>query len=418
MLVPQNILQKPAPDVPVDSKRTFRLAVVFPRPQPYFCKFFQKLAAHPAIDLTVYFYSDLGMGGSLDPGYSLPLEWDVDMWGGYKHRLPRNYSPWPDLSRFAGTFHPSLLWELNNRRYDVVLMQGWWGITTLSTLAALFLRRVPVLMYSDKNTFEWPSGWRQYPRNRMLQLICRRVRAILTIGQRNADFYRGVGVPDSKMFLAPLAVDNDFYGTEKRRLLPQLASLRQRIGVPEDAVLICSVGRLLPTKGLLHMVQAFATLREESAHLAIAGEGPYRAELENFVTSHRVPRVHFLGFQNYTQLPACYAASDLFVMPSYRESWGVVINEAMNFALPIIASRDAGAVADLVDHGVNGLLFDYGDVEGLAAHLDHLVSRPDERRRMGEKSAQRIANWNFDRTVEGFLAALRYVDSKVPLHGR
>ena len=168
------------------SARRYRVAVVFPRAQPYFCKFFQRLAAHPEIDLTVYFYSDVGRDGKLDPGYQVPLDWDVDMWSGYRYRVPRNRSPWPDLSRPFGTFHPGLLAELNPRNYDVVVMQGWWSLTTWLALPLLLLRGLPVMMYSDKSTFDWGKGFRRELRNKLLSLLFRQVRVFLTIGRRNA----------------------------------------------------------------------------------------------------------------------------------------------------------------------------------------------------------------------------------------
>lgn len=396
-------------------QRVHRVAMVFPRLQPYHSRFFQRLAAHPDIDLRVYFYSDVGMGKQFDSGYQLPVEWDGDVWGGFKYRLPRNFSPRPDLSQFTGTFHPSLLWELNRRRYDVVVMHGWWGITTLLTLAALFLRRMPVLMHSDKSTFDRSGGWRRRLRNCMLRVIFGRIHAFLTIGRRNAGFYRSLGVPDSKMFLIPWAVDNDFFRNEWRRLLPQRAALRAQVGIPPDSVVILSIGRLLPWKGVVHLISAFSTLRDdEGVHLVIAGAGPQRAELEAFVSSRKIPRVHFVGFQNYTQVPRYYTMSDIFVLPSYREPWGSVVNEAMNFALPIVASRDGGAVADLVEDGGNGLLFDYGNVEQLAERLSYLAASPEVRRKMGEKSATMVADWNFDKVVEGFVAALQFVERQHP----
>jgi glycosyltransferase involved in cell wall biosynthesis len=397
--------------------RTYRVAIVFPRAQPYFCKFFQRLASHPAIDLGVYFYSDVGTRGILDPGYRVPVEWDLDMWSGYACYFPRNYAPHPNLLKFSGIFHPSLVRDLSPARYDVVMMQGWWGITTWMTLAALFARRIPVMMYSDKSICDWSTGWRQALRNGLLRAMFSRVQAFTAIGTRNAEFYRSLGVPSDKIFMTPLAVDNDFFQHERRRLEPQRAALRAQAGIPSDAVVILSIGRLLPWKGLRHLLSAFSALRDdERLHLVIGGEGPERTDLEVFVASQNIPRVHFVGFQNYTQVPAYYALSDVFVLPSFREPWGCVISEAMNFALPIVASRDGGAAGDLVEDGANGLLFAYGHADQLAGHLRYLADNPEVRARMGEKSAEMVADWNFDQGVKGFLSALQYIDRQRRTH--
>jgi len=273
-------------------------------------------------------------------------------------------------------------------------------------------------MYSDKNVFDWHGGWRQGLRNKLLREIFSRVRALAAIGSRNAEFYRSLGVPQSKIFPTPLAVDNDFFRDEWLRLKPQRAALRAQAGVPPDAVVILSISRLLPWKGILHLIKAFSALRDdEHVHLVIAGDGSQRAELEAFVSSQGIPRVHFAGFQNYTQVPPYYAMSDVFVLPSFREPWGCVVSEAMNFELPIVASRDGGAVGDLVEDGGNGLLFDYANVEQLAGHLKYLSANPEVRRRMGEKSAAMVVDWNFDKGVEGFVAALQFVGNKRPSSG-
>ncbi len=151
-------------------------------------------------------------------------------------------------------------------------------------------------------------------------------------------------------------------------------------------MVILSIGRLLPWKGVGHLLAAFSALRDdERVHLVIAGDGPQRAELEASVAAQKIPRVHFAGFQNYTQVPTYYALSDVFVLPSFREPWGCVVSEAMNFALPIVASRDGGAVGDLVEDGENGRLFDFGNVGQLAGHLRYLAAHPDERRKDGRK---------------------------------
>jgi glycosyltransferase involved in cell wall biosynthesis len=172
---------------------------------------------------------------------------------------------------------------------------------------------------------------------------------------------------------------------------------------------ILNVGRLVPEKGLLDLLFSFGRLSGTSTHLVLVGDGPQRADLEEYARTNRLNNVHFAGFRNYSELPAFYALSDVFVLPSYREPWGAVVNEAMNFALPIVASRDGGAVADLVADGQNGLLFDPGDREKLAQHLQYLVSTPEARERMGIESIRRVKGCNFERGGEGVLSALRAV---------
>lgn len=388
--------------------RRYRLAAVFHRPHPYFCKFFQRLAAHPAIDLTVFFYSDLGIGGTFDAGYNRSVQWDADLLSGYDGRFPRNYAPQRALNRFFGMFHPSLVRALGHG-YDAVIFHGWWGASTWLAMISAFLRGVPVLIHSDKNAIEPKGVPHGNLRDFVLPPLFRRISGFLTVGRRNAEFYRKMGVPAHKMFAVPLAVDNDFFQAERQRLQPRRAAIREALGISADAVVFLYVGRLHPEKGLKDLLRAFSELPGASAHLIIVGDGPERPNLEAHARDSDPRHVHFLGLQNYSELPVSYAISDVFVLPSHRENWGAVVNEAMNFGLPIVASRVVGAAADLVEDGVSGLLFEPGDVTELAAHLRLLAGQPGLRARMGEQSAARIAGWNFNSDVEGVLASIRSV---------
>jgi len=396
----------PAP-LPIASRPRYRVAAIFQRPIPHLCKFFQCLAARAEIDLKVYFFSDVGIGSTRDQVFLGDMKWDTDLLSGYQHRFFRNYSSWPGMQRITGLLRPSLLRELN-REYDAVWVHGW-GPTTYLPLVTSFARRIPVLLYSDKNVNEKEGWWRHNFHNLLLPKLFPRVAAFLVIGQRNAVFYRSLGVPEEKMFLTPLAVDNAFFRQEACRLQPKREALRQKYGIPLKATVILYVGRLSPEKGVLDLLPAFAELSGDSAHLILVGDGPQRAALETYVGSHKLQRIHFAGFQNYSQVPSFYALSDVFVLPSRAEAWGVVINQAMNFGLPIVASQVGGAIADLVENGRNGLLFEPGDVAQLAGHLSRLIEDPELRRQMGEESARRIAVCDFERGVEGVLAALRTV---------
>jgi len=95
----------------------------------------------------------------------------------------------------------------------------------------------------------------------------------------------------------------------------------------------------------------------------------------SFVDSHYGYGIHFVGFKNQTEISKYYAMSDIFVLPSdVGETWGLVVNEAMNFRLPVIVSDLVGCGSDLVKHSENGYIFKTGDIEELARYLEELIN--------------------------------------------
>jgi glycosyltransferase involved in cell wall biosynthesis len=383
----------------------FRLAVVLEYPHPYFCRFYQHLAAHPQVEVAMYFYLDR------DSGFMGRVQWETDVLSGYQSRVLNNYSPIARVDRFWGLFHPGLLMELN-RRYDAVLVRGWHTFSSWLTALTALVRGIPILLHSDQNVIERPAGLKRPFRNHALRWLFRRVSAFLVVGQRNADFYRSLGVSDDRMFFVPFAVDNEFYAEQARRLKSQRAALRRQQGIPPDATVILFLGRFVADKRPLDLLAAFRSLDRDNVHLVLGGDGPLRSQLHEYVRSEGIGSVHFPGFRNYRQVPEYYASADIFVLPSGYEPQAGVINEAMNFGLPIVATDVVGAAPDRFVDGQNGFLYRPGDVRRLTEHLRVLIDNPGLRSQMGEESVRRIAEWNFDRGVEGVLAALHAVTAR------
>ncbi len=133
-----------------------------------------------------------------------------------------------------------------------------------------------------------------------------------------------------------------------------------------------------------------------------------RPSLEGFAREKNLKDVYFAGFKNQTEIPAFYAAADVFVLPSGEgETWGVVVNEAMCFGLPIVLSHRVGSAADLVRNGQNGYIFRMGDIGSLTESLLLFVSNPARRKQMGERSSEIVKEYSLLKDVEGLRTALR-----------
>ena len=107
-----------------------------------------------------------------------------------------------------------------------------------------------------------------------------------------------------------------------------------------------------------------------------------------------------------------YSLGDIFALPSLFEPWGLVINEAMCFSLPLVVSDKVGCGPDLVREGENGLIFPGGDAAALASCLQRLVAEESLRSQMRQRSLEIISKWNYQADVEGFLEALKVGPAK------
>jgi glycosyltransferase involved in cell wall biosynthesis len=365
--------------------------------------------------LQVYFLSDFSLHDHYEQAFNKNFKWDTALTEGY---------PWEVLPRkFMGSSMPLRRWlplaglrrRLRAGNFDALWVHGWAHIGLCQAIEAAAASRIPVLFRGESSlTAQRENDLRSRARRLFYHSwLLPRVAGFLTIGTRNREFYRHHGVDESQLFDMPYAVDNVFFQRRCAQARPQRELLRAELGLAPGRPVILFAGKLIDVKAPQELLAAFALLSQRmrldaAPYLLFAGDGPLRAALEAAARPLR-DAVRFVGFRNQSELPALYDLSDLLVLPSRFEPWGLVVNEAMNAARPIVVSDRAGAAADLVADGDNGFVYPSGDVAALAAALTRLIESTSLRQKMGAASLTKINQWNFAADRDGLLAALAAV---------
>jgi len=157
---------------------------------------------------------------------------------------------------------------------------------------------------------------------------------------------------------------------------------------------ILCVGRLAPEKGQALLLEAVAALIAQGhpANLRLVGDGPDRTWLEKrAVELGIVPNVEFAGWVDQDRLMALYGETDLFVLASLAEGIPMVLMEAMAMEIPCVAPRIAG-VPELIEHGVDGMLFAVADVEDLRTTIHDLLESPELCARLSKQGRTRVVH--------------------------
>ena len=256
----------------------------------------------------------------------------------------------------------------------------------------------------------WTSLW-AHPRSAAhllsypaLRRLYRSADAVVTYGPHVSAYVRAGGARN--VHVAPQAVDNAFWSAT------ETAPPRSQRWPGEAAVKFLFAGRPTREKGLGVLIEAWsiAGLAAPSAALVLVGVG----SAPPWVPAGGAVRRESLWLNPVPpeELRDLYAAADVMVVPSiatrtFREPWGLVVNEAMNRHLPVIASDAVGAAAGgLVRDGRNGLLVPAGDVGALAGALRRLAADAPLRARLGAAGAQDVRAYTQDAWAAGFSAAL------------
>lgn len=182
-----------------------------------------------------------------------------------------------------------------------------------------------------------------------------------------------------------------------------------------DVPVILFVGRLDQEKRVDELLRAAAELPADLPYrVKVVGDGNYRPRWEQLSQSLGITdKVTFTGFLSDAELLEAYASCDIFCMPGVAELQSLVTLEAMSAGKPVVAAN-AMALPHLARPGINGWLFEPGDVADLASRLEHLLRDPEERRRMGAESARLIQSHSLADTLDRFEEIYARVTSVSP----
>jgi glycosyltransferase involved in cell wall biosynthesis len=379
-----------------------RVAHLVTHPIHYYAPLYRELARRPGIELTVYFYSDVSLRSHRDPEFGTEVHWDTPLLDGYRSRFL------PSASRTNTQYRAALNWdvlhEVFSERFDAVWIHGYAHVNSWLAAAVSAPRRSRILIRDDQTLLHDRPAHKALLKEVALRGLFSLAYG-LYVGEENRRYFLRYGMEERRLFPARHCVDNEAFRRRAEELEPRRDELRARFGIEPDTPVILFAGKLIPKKAPRVLLDAFRLVRERRpCALLFAGEGELRPELEAAAGRD----VHFAGFLNQSELPAAYVAADVFCLPSVQhETWGLVVNEALNFGLPVVVTDKVGCAADLVRPGWNGYVVPAGEPGPLADALARLVADENLRREFGERGRQLVGGYSIEACADGIVAALQ-----------
>ena len=377
-------------DVGDAPARRMRIAVIVNMVAPYTKPLFERLARRDECELLVVSETPMERDRRWDPETDLPFDhvlldsWTLDLaplaiGSGFRTRFDTYvYIPKRPLRALAD-FAP-----------DVVVAGGggiWSSPANIAALAARRRQGWAVATWWGSFTRPQPT-WPRRVADPWVKFFMRSADACLAYGTRQARDLARMGVDPVRTVIAPITA-----------LAPERPPPTDRTRVGAETRFLF-VGRFIERKGLDILLEAFRLV--DSGELWLAGDGPMRERVSHAAAQDA--RIRLLGHVEGQALSDLYAHSDVLIVPSLYEPWGLVVHEGLAHGLPVITTDQVGAADDLVDPDVNGYVVPAGSAHAIADAMRAVAAwTPERRERAVNRSVETLACCSFDRGADGFV---------------
>jgi glycosyltransferase involved in cell wall biosynthesis len=362
------------------SSRKVRIAIVISHPIQHFCPQYVSFTQNPEVELKVFFGSALGYKKYIDENFKTEVRWGNLQLDRFSHCFlngDRVLQPDKDLDA------PSLENELEYFHPDLLFTYGYFQKLQRRAHRWAVKNKVSLAYISDSELRHHQSTVKKWLKSFFLRRYFAPVSYFLTMGDANEAYYEKYGVASEKLLRMHYPIDFEVYQKSFLQKDQMRNSIRAEYSIGENEIVLSVVGKLVDWKNQDHIIEAMKILENEGVyiHLFLIGWGDLVTQWKQKSQDLKKSKVHFTGFIKAEELPAYYAATDIYVHPASLEPHSVAISEAIIMGCPVILSDRCGSygATDDVQEGKNGFVYEFGHIKSLAEKIKILFK--DEQRR-------------------------------------
>ncbi len=278
---------------------------------------------------------------------------------------------------------------LNKDEYDYIVCANFTSPTGILAVNYMKRHNIPYWLECDGGFAKSGKG----PKELLKKYVMSGAQGYLSTGKDNDKYYEIYGAEKSKIYRYPFSsIKADDVVTEVLSETEKL-QLKEKLGLG-DGIVALAVGQFIPRKGFDVLLKAASKLNEKVKICFVGGEPT--DEYLNIKEELNLDNIFFEGFKLKSQLREYYLAADMFVLPTREDIWGLVINEAMAYALPVITTNNCAAGNELIEESVNGYLVDVEDDINLAKRIDELAKDKDLRQSMAKANFVKMQEYTIE----------------------
>lgn len=294
-------------------------------------------------------------------------------------------------SGFLGLFYSAIKVTSNilRKNFDLIYIAGYDRFVCMLAILASSLCGTRFVVHADLFNIDMPTGrfrlMKLLVREFMRKIVFSRSIAVLVCGDLGIETAKKAGCRSEKIIDFPYVIDVK----RMRADIPEINFSDCQADKEADRIIIMFSGRMIPRKGLETLLLALPKLKtiKRDWVLWIEGDGPEFKRFQNLARELTVlDKCRFLGFCQYETHSWLMSSSDVVVVPSTEDTWGIVVDEALQLGKLVISSDAVGSGIDRVQSGVNGYLFQAGNVSELGGLMEKIINDDNLRLSISEQA--------------------------------
>jgi len=307
--------------------------------------------------------------------------WGIPLQNGFSNRVLESRTLWGKLKEISRLFL--------SEKPSAVLVYGYYLPEHWMVWAVARWQKIPLVFIGENyEVSEATVGFKAALKTLFRDQFLKSIKTFVSIGERNRKFYQSLGVSAAQIESAKYCIDNSFFKTDELTQLQVRTSVRKAWKVAENDLVLLFVGRLFDRKRPFDLVELRNRLGNANIQIVVVGNGELETALRE--QSRGLTRFHVLGFKNQSEIRDCYWASDMLLVPSEYETWGLVTNEAFAAGMTAAVTDTCGTAGDLVIPGKTGIVFPVGDVDVLARSIQTLLAEPEKLQELKRNARDKV----------------------------
>jgi glycosyltransferase involved in cell wall biosynthesis len=356
--------------------------------------FFNNLAATTNLDFIVYFLSEPAKNRKWKKN-DFSYNFTFKQLTGYKIYVPGN-----DHSYFH--FNTDVISHLKKDKPTIVLSFGWNYLATWTAFLYCKSNGISFGLISESTAFE-PSLQRVITRP-LVSTLVKHSDYLFAISTRAKKYFLQLGAQKQKI----KTIFSTSYQPAQVPLHSEIRQTKQQLGITNRDFVVLYVGQMIQRKGIDTLLKVAKELQNNKRiHFVLVGYGDLTSTILAQKKLHQLNNLHLVSYTDPKQIWRYYFSADNFILASYEETWGLVVNEAMEAGLPLLLSDRVGSSEDLLQHTKNGYRFSAGDSATVTSYINDLATNPKLVKQMGKMSKKIISKITPVSQAEALLDTLK-----------